>query len=476
VTQGNDDLLRKLIELSVASGKSLISEQTGFIQYHPKVLEGAPAQAAPTYENMLFCLALLRTKTHEAMQDAKILLDRLLYFQQMNPDFVSYGNFPVYLHDFPYCRDHYQAIKMLTPLFWIVKDFSAVLGEILLKRVEKAMEKLFAFSIQQVEVISLPQWAKLKIAACAIGLKLDQHEVLAKVLLQDAKEHYIQDVSSLGDMLSSLQMLPENLRNEWSDFWHFLDVSFQRTSKLYVGPALKQMQAKFLPETTLYDYYMAYFSQSLSEQIKSPQITALSACLIQHEPIRFKELNYPVIERNSHWHIYQENQFGFSLTRDEIGSNLPANHNGFYPFYFVSDKHTLVFDIPKGKVSDWASYDKQIELVCELTPEAFLDRTIACSFFVDNSEGIDILVNGTKATTFLFGDTVQLALPKTTLQFKYELTDGNAQFMGHVMRGNRPSQLYTKGSERYSAYDMQLFLRGIRSDGNCKIKITCSIV
>src|SRR5205807_10554919 len=129
-----DDFLRKLIELAAQSGKSKLSEQTGFIQHHPKVLEGEPAEAIPLYENMLYVLALFRTKTHENMQEAKILLDRLLYFQPQNKDVVSFGNFPVYLHDFPYCRDHFQAFKMMAPLFWIIEEFLPVLGESLQNR------------------------------------------------------------------------------------------------------------------------------------------------------------------------------------------------------------------------------------------------------------------------------------------------------------------------------------------------------
>lgn len=457
-----DDFLRKLIELAAQSGKSLLSEQTGFIQHHPKVLEGEAAEAIPLYENMLYVLALFRTKTHENMQEAKILLDRLLYFQQKNKEVASFGNFPIYLYDFPYCRDHFQAFKMMAPFYWIIEEFSQVLGEGLQKRTELALKLIFEFAVSQSEALSLPEWAQLRLLGVAQHFQIEYRVDLQKL-------GSLQDTEFYGNLIHSLQMLSRMQTS--NPFWRFLESSYDRQSFAYIGPALRHKQAKFLPEVTLYDYYMAYFSESAPDNILKPQLAALSCSLIRQEDARFNKIVEPRRVDATKEIVYQDKHIGFSLTKETPQNVQP----GFYPFYLASGRHTLAFDIPKGKVLSSQHNGKTIELLCELSQDAFQDRTIACSFFVDNTEGVDILVNKEKATTFLFGDTVSLKMNQALVDIHYELIEGEAHFMGHIMRGNRPSQIYTKGFERYSAYDLQIFLRGIRSNGPSKIKISCTI-
>ena len=114
------DLQRQCIELAVASGKKYCHPDTRFITLQNTSLEGF----IPLYENFLYALTLLRSKTQENILEARALLERLFYFQ--HPD--AFGNFPLFIHEFPHARDHMQAVRILTVLVWIQRDFTAVLG------------------------------------------------------------------------------------------------------------------------------------------------------------------------------------------------------------------------------------------------------------------------------------------------------------------------------------------------------------
>ncbi len=77
--------------------------------------------------------------------------------------------------------------------------------------------------------------------------------------------------------------------------------------------------------------------------------------------------------------------------------------------------------------------------------------------FVDLHE-CDIRVNGERATTFQLGDEVTVRSGEVTLAFTWNVK-GEGDFMGHIARGNRSSQVLTEGT-----YDHLIFVRQLRGE------------
>ncbi len=94
------DLVKVLGEWALAAGRSLQSQQTGFVHYYQ--VPSSSYQTIPLLENTYFILALFRSCLVEHIQEAKTLLKRLLEFQNLKEN-QSRGNFPVYLHEYPEC-------------------------------------------------------------------------------------------------------------------------------------------------------------------------------------------------------------------------------------------------------------------------------------------------------------------------------------------------------------------------------------
>jgi hypothetical protein len=92
------------------------------------------------------------------------------------------------------------------------------------------------------------------------------------------------------------------------------------------------------------------------------------------------------------------------------------------------------------------------------------------SFFSDISEETQLFINGKKATSFRLGDSIEIQTPTLTLTLRFELTEGEGDFCGHVFRANRPTQIM-KG---YEAYDWQIGLRTLRRSPRAQITVFCS--
>ena len=120
---------RDLIDRALEVGRKLQSDQTGFVHLNdPRVPEG-PHETIPITENLLFILALFRSRSAENIQEGKALLDHLLHF-------AVDGHLPYYLHEYPSCRDKYGVATHLTVLYLIATQFHTVLGEPLRNRLK----------------------------------------------------------------------------------------------------------------------------------------------------------------------------------------------------------------------------------------------------------------------------------------------------------------------------------------------------
>lgn len=265
----SDDLFRQLNELAVRYGRKLQSKQTGYLHlcYHPG--DEDKHDTIPSLENFLFALALLKSKTSENVIEARSILEKLIKFQQ--PD----GNFPVYLHEYPLCRDVLLGAQLLPTLYWIQKLFNTVLGNDLLQQIKKASELLLNFSLKIAEE-KLPREnlaVKIGSSAIALGSLWGNDDFVKKGEKLVAKlnpEHTAAWLSPSGiadfliaDQLSSLSKTPFG-----KQFYEFVNKTWHVPTRTYAGPPFHEFQQGKEPQATLYDLFMGSANGGISE--KSP--------------------------------------------------------------------------------------------------------------------------------------------------------------------------------------------------------------
>lgn len=144
-----------IIDLAFKAGKKRQSLQTGFIHYCYEGIERH--DTIPLLENFSFVLTLFRMKSVEHILEGKQLLEKLLAFQVED-------NFPVYLHEYPVCRDLRQNSRIYPVLYWIDRDFHMILGEDLKNRVKHLLTTLLKPTLPE-KPNSPESWAKYLIVS-----------------------------------------------------------------------------------------------------------------------------------------------------------------------------------------------------------------------------------------------------------------------------------------------------------------------
>ncbi len=161
--QAQDALMRSLIERAVAYGRKRKSSQSGFLHYCYAAPEEAMHQTIPVLDNFLFALALLRSRTVENVLEAKEMLEKLLPFQ------TETGGFPIYLHDYPHCKERYLPIWIGLIVCRILAEFAHVLGSEMRERLTGALQKLVG-NVKELAEQSTPPYA-IAVSRAALFLK-----------------------------------------------------------------------------------------------------------------------------------------------------------------------------------------------------------------------------------------------------------------------------------------------------------------
>lgn len=349
---------RRLIELALAAGRRRQSKQTGFI-HHCHENRDSEKETIPVYENAAFALALFRSKSAENIQEAKTLLAKLLSFE------VG-GNFPVYLHEYPHCRDLYLGAKLKKIFQWIAADFSAVLGPELKGSLE----------------------------------------------------------GSLGRIQGEAKELSEIAPELWNP-----------KICAYVGV---QDQERGEPAVTLQDLWMGQRYGIFSRRALEDHPVHLKAALIPY----FPQVQAPEAPP-------------YALTLDQ----------GFLLLWGdETQTHSLYSREPIEQTG--------IETYCVKLPEEVPaeDESMELAFFLNHHPDHQILINGKKATTFLLGDKVEILSKGMRIELCFSAPQG--KFFGHLLRGNRPRQLY---GTRFDAYDWKIALRTLQREGDCTVSLTLKL-
>nr|QIQ10889.1 hypothetical protein OJOKFFHK_00032 [uncultured bacterium] len=294
--------MRLLLELALNSGKKRKSDQTGYLHHCYHLNEHESHLPIPLVENFMFALALLRSRLIENIQEAKTVLEGLLHFQNTNPQDLSYGNFPIYLHEFPNCKDRFIGIQVASVIYWILRQFHQVIGQDLKKRLEESLvlSVKHALHTYQEKPSTYPTAVKIAATAIAAGHLLgnNQLECDGSAMLEHLRENLdelsLYSPTSLGALVTSLMMVYPILKNSpWKFLWELCQSTWHQGTASYAGPAFREWQQKGEPQVTLYDLICGYLSNAFSDRALKEAPVHLEAVLIPFTDERFELPSYP---------------------------------------------------------------------------------------------------------------------------------------------------------------------------------------
>ncbi len=489
---GKPDRARQMAEIALNAGRGGQSPQTGFFHYHYTRTDLPAEDTIPTIENLLYALALMRDRTKEGVHEGKRLLERLLYFQNLIVD-ERRGLFPIYLHEYPECRDLYISAHILPILYWILNEFGTVLGSTLKGKVEQTATILLEQSTALQAQANLPFGIAMKIAGAQAGfgtlwgqteLQIQGHQTLQTLhqtsLSNQFIEWFIPD--SIADTLIGLQMAYTQLsESPWAEFGEWLATSWNAATRSYIGPTLEEQQETAEPKTSLYDLFIGYYTGTYSFRALLNKPFGVRAALIHASPDRLYPTELPMILQGETagrtWLINQQEKYAFSL----LAKNKQTSHchPGYAPIKIlwgdINNTHTLVcsagnadeitFQVVPGGV------DLSFTLPEEIPTEA-KQKNREILFFADKHEGLEVKISGDRVgTAFPLGEAIVLSSMGRKFSLKFCLESGQGRFFGHIAQGNRPNQIGAMREERFTAFDWQIFLRTLERTPNCRMRV-----
>lgn len=415
---------QKLLELAIKTGKALQSKETRLLHHYYGKKEQPVDQTVPFYENLLFCLALCRTKTVEGVQEAKALLERLLAYQ--GPE----GLFPVYLHEFPFYHDRFCGAHLLPVFYWIDHLFHGVLGISLKQPIDRLAETTLK---------ELPRMAfaeKVKAAGALISLgKLEKEAFPKETPDADPKE--------IADWITGRRLA--GLAEPDYNFWNF-------PMEAYFGPWKSIRFEEGRPELTLLDLYAACHAEEMPERLTGLHPVFLQGALcVPQESVKKK------VQESKGWFHQVLEQEGYAYDS--------------YPFYIRWGKQGESLALHPGTLQKVTECPGYVEIELGKTPP--LEERDGCKeiqLSLLDTEGLVVKVNGIPATVFRIGDEVTLEGADFVIRLRFA-TQGKGVFLGHVSKGNRPSEWVNSGENRFKGYHRLLSLRTIEREEGEKVHL-----
>ncbi len=403
---------RKSIELNLLAAKELLSAQTGYIHYHYDTRQ--KGDTIPLLENFCYVLALFRSRLADPIQEGKTLLEKLLAFE------VD-GNFPVYLHEYPQCKDRDFSLEILPVFHWLLKDFRAVLTEPLAERLDMAIGRILSHAYKMDRYRPLGHSSAFRLKSYC------EKEALSDWTPSLPEEWSHALIScQISDSSSAVQGVLERWHPELS---------------LFIGP---QNHDRGEPEATLLDLQMGAHYGLYSRRCLENRRTHLLASLV-----------YPF-----------EGSLGSPMT-SPCTAQSPKSDQPFALYWGTPDRLNSLFLAAKNARCTGEGTVLQVTLPAERLPEG--QDGIELSFFLNLAPSQQILINGVKATTFQCGDWIDIHSDGLNLRLKVTLESGEGRFFGHILRANRPNQ---RGKNlKYETYDWQIALRTILRSEVCRLKV-----
>ncbi|MCX6988049.1 MAG: hypothetical protein NTZ52_00850 [Chlamydiae bacterium] len=424
-----EDRRRHLIDMHINEVKKRLSPQTGFLHLFYEDPYGKTQNTIPILENMYYVLALFRTRLTDPILEARQLLDKILAFEVT-------GNFPIYIHQYPVCKDRSLSIHLLPVLHYLLRDYSAVLGEELLHRIEALSIRVIdrALAVQAVKKLSLSASMKLQAyTGCLI-----KQEPMSAV--------------EWGDYLLSLHMMPANV---WINDEIRRGMSlWNPMNEVLLPEGVAPIQDGFSPKASLCNLFMALHTEGSFHRPSFADLLMLSGSLVHPFDIPHCA---PLFDARSF------------VIHKAIGSKQPLTlcWNELDVFRSIALKvpsMDIRLDETESSVSIRSVYPDEVPIAEDVNE---------LCLYIDCQAKARLLVNGAPASTFRIEDLVQIQTEHKLFTLTFSLIEGQGQFFGHLSKSNRPSQVR---KEVYEAYDWQIGLRTIRRDAHCVLGLGISCV
>lgn len=414
------------LECALQAGKKFVRPETGFVHYHYHGHPDEPHVTIPLYENLNWALTLFQTRTQEGVQEGKRVLDALLAFQNKE------GEFPVYLHEYPYAKDLFLGAYLFFPLYWIQKNFHSILGSELRERLQGGLEGLVRALKRRYKEREPQGIMALKIGAIMWVMEGDESLLKAAQVTFNTSSH-IADVELCKDLGAP------HLPNWPAPLWH-------KGLQTLLGGSFRECQEGYEPMVTLLDLMMG--------SPREGQLTPhhLAASLIQSSPVP-ADGNHPGIRQGANWgysaHSLEPGCYLFRLVTKSWGklASLVITPARIHSATFEEYEGGIRFRLGLEELFEADSREKQREV------EMFVNRgaKISCS-------------------TFHLNEPLMIAFEYLTLTLTFSLLQGKGDFVGHLAHGNRPSQIV-----RGDAFDQVLVLRTLRRSPDAVLGLDIAI-
>lgn len=424
----------------------------------------------------------------EQAREAKALLDRLLGFQNLH-ETEGCGNFPIYLHEYPVCGNDTTGLQLLTPFYWILHHFGTVLGALLKAKLEQSARLALSHSLEAHRQKNFPYFFAVRLAAAqfAYGSLWNQEEWReeGREQLQELSKSQLDGWTSskqLGELLLGLQMVYPSLSNsQWLPLWRRMEQTWHVQTASYIGPFIREWQEGEEPQPHLYDLLAGYFSGHFSRRATLLRPYHLYGALIPSTTDRFQLSPYPSSVqgqfKEQSWRIVRYQGGAAATLMQKKEPSHPSVEKTFTPFRFIwGDLHRVHSFVCQGGSFDQVEYIEKgpcTELIFDLhdiPPEEPVKQKREIEFFVDFHPGVQFTINNRSSSTFELGQEMKITMGNYELILVFDLLDGEGDFLGHVMRGNRPSQMDIKGDMRFQSYDWTFFVRTIRRRNRCRLR------
>lgn len=440
---------RKLIHLASEYGKKMVSPQTGYLHYYG--ISAPIHHTIPFLDNLHLALVWMRMHTVEQVQAGKALLDNLLKFE------VS-GNFPVFIHEYPSCKDEYLPHKAYLPLAFIFKEFGPVLGQELRQKVQQTLEAIELYCDKNPSISKLLDYKVL----CSRKLhgKLDALPVfegtytLPEMNAEAALAYYFTQPKLEGQPL-----------------WDILVNGWHSATSAFAGPVKMGSHHRLYPQITAYELLLWYLQGDVPHRSDLADSHALlwASCL----PLR---CNDPL----------PQNKFSpVAVTLLDKTAALNSNEDyRFHPLYILwgnaAQPSTFVCQVEQ-QVRVTATQDNgHMELIFSFDEEFSGnddDKAKEINFYFTKlpDQHPQMTVNGIKASIFEEKDLFKLDFAGINIEMKFEVLDDEGRFVAHLLPGNRPSQMIHFGGERFAAFDWQILLRTVTRHKSTKVKVIINL-
>ncbi|NDE82065.1 MAG: hypothetical protein EB051_00395 [Chlamydiia bacterium] len=419
-----EDKRRKLIEMHIEAVKKRISPQTGFLHLFYEDPLSLHQQTIPFLENMYYVLGLCRTRLTDPILEARQLLDKLLAFEVE-------GNFPIYLHEYPLCKNRSLSIELLPVLYYLERDYCLVLGEDLLKRLKALSSRIVDRAEKIHEIKKLPFSPFIKWQAY-IGRLLPQ----SPSTLQEWGDYLL-----AMHMIQGAHWILDEVRRAIS-LWNPMN-------QVLLIEGLVPLQDGFAPKKGLFNLFMDLYSDTALKELLIAEPLLLSGSLVHPfddiEPAELFNMDSFVV------HKANGSKQPLSLYWNEEGS--------LRSMAFKLCSTDVVIENKGQAVSLVCVYDKQV-------PEE--EGAVEVYLYIDCQEKASLIVNGAAASTFRIDDLVQIQTEHRLFTLHFSVIEGQGLFCGHLSKGNRPSQTR---KQLYKAYDWQIGLRTIQRGSRCVMQL-----